>query len=518
VVASRAICVLALVSIGTGTAYSQGSGSDSGSDEEEISAGSGSALVAPKDPKARGEWLKDKMAAALTAHPTMAKAKIAAYVVEVESGNPLFASNETAAMSLASTTKLLTTVAALGTLGGGFRWRTAVYAEDLDEATGTVKGNLYVRGRGDPTLQPADLKQLAADIAARGIVKIEGQIVLDTTYFDTDTEPPHFGEQPKERAGFRAPVASFGVAKSAITVNVIAQPGGTAKVWLDPDAGDYVKLTKTEVTSDLLKKTRLEVKEKPVKDHLEIEVKGLIRPSDGSFDRRYRVDDPARFAGEVFRRALIAAGVKIGKRGFGAGPVPLTAKVVAVHDSAPLSLVVRDMNKQSDNYMAESVLKTLGAETRTTPGPAAWSDGLAAVSAYMSKIGLPAGSYKQENGSGLYGASEVSAKQLVTLLRAAHEDYRIGPDLVASLPVGGTDGTLARRWHGRDAAGRVRAKTGTLEKVTTLAGYVAVDGDHQLAFAILVNDIPKGERNTSRAMADEMVDAMIAYLEAAAAR
>ena len=69
-----------------------------------------------------------------------------------------------------------------------------------------------------------------------------------------------------------------------------------------------------------------------------------------------------------------------------------------------------------------------------------------------------------------------------------------------------------------DAAGRVRAKTGTLEKVTTLAGYVAVDGDHQLAFAILVNDIPKGERNTSRAMADEMVDAMIAYLEAAAAR
>jgi len=184
--------VLALVSIGTGTAYSQGSGSDSGSqtsDDEEIEVGSGSALVAPKDPKLRGAWLHDKLAAALTAHPTMAKAKIAAYVVEVESGNPLFASNETAAMSLASTTKLLTTVAALGTLGGGFRWRTAVYAEDLDEATGTVKGNLYVRGRGDPTLQPADLKQLAADIAARGIVKIEGQIVLDTTYFDTDTEP-----------------------------------------------------------------------------------------------------------------------------------------------------------------------------------------------------------------------------------------------------------------------------------------------------------------------------------------
>lgn len=510
--------MLALVSIGTGTAYSQGSGSDTGSDEEEIGNGSGAALVAPKDPKARGTWLKDKLAAALGAHPTLGKAKVSAYVVDVESGKELFGANEGAGMNLASNAKLLTSVAALGTLGGGFRWRTGVYAEEIDEATGTIKGDLYVRGHGDPTLQPADLKQLAADIAARGIVKIEGQIILDTSYFDTDTEPPHFGEQPKERAGYRAPVASFGVAKSAVTVNVIAQPGGAAKVWLDPDAGDYVKLTKTEVTSDPEKKTRLEVKEKPAKDKIEIEVKGLIRPTDGSFDRRYRVDDPARFAAEVFRKALIAEGVKVGKRGFGAGTVPPAAKLVAAHDSAPLSLVIRDMNKQSDNYLAESLLKTLGAETRATPGPAGWSDGLAAVRAYLGKIGLPAGSYKQDNGSGLYGATEVSAKQLVTLLRAAHADYRIGPDLVASLPVSGLDGTLAKRWHGHPAVGRVRAKTGTLDKVTTLAGYVAIDGDHELAFAILVNDIPAGQRNASRAMADEMVDAMVAYLEAAAAR
>jgi D-alanyl-D-alanine carboxypeptidase/D-alanyl-D-alanine-endopeptidase (penicillin-binding protein 4) len=164
------------------------------------------------------------------------------------------------------------------------------------------------------------------------------------------------------------------------------------------------------------------------------------------------------------------------------------------------------------------VLKTLGAETRTVPGPASWSDGLTAVRSYLATIGIPAGTYRQENGSGLYGSTEVSAKQLVTLLRAAQKDYRIGPDLVASLPVGGLDGTLARRWHGHDAAGRVRAKTGTLDKVVTLAGFVAVEGGHELAFAILVNDIPPGQRNASRAMADDMVDAMIAYLEAAATR
>jgi D-alanyl-D-alanine carboxypeptidase/D-alanyl-D-alanine-endopeptidase (penicillin-binding protein 4) len=207
--------------------------------------------------------------------------------------------------------------------------------------------------------------------------------------------------------------------------------------------------------------------------------------------------------------------VKIAKRGVGSGAIPQAAKLIATHESAPLAMIVRDMNKQSDNYFAESVLKTLGAESRTTPGPGTWADGTAAVKAALAKIGLPPGSYRADNGSGLFGASEVSAHQVVTLLRAAHKDYRIGPDLVASLPVGGVDGTLAKRWNKHAARGRVRAKTGTLDKVTTLAGFVGVDAGHPLAFAIIVNDIPAGQRPTSRAMADDMVDAMVAYLEAA---
>jgi len=108
----------------------------------------------------------------------------------------------------------------------------------------------------------------------------------------------------------------------------------------------------------------------------------------------------------------------------------------------------------------------------------------------------------------------VSAKQLVTLLRTAHADYRIGPDLLGSLPVGGMDGTLAKRWHNSPAQGRVRAKTGTLAAVRTLAGYVAIDSAHPLAFAILVNDIPPGQKPMVRAMADEMLEAIVAYLEA----
>ena len=526
--------MLALVSIDTGTARSQGTassaaGSGSGSaavidtngdDDDGAGSGSGSARVAPADPKARAKWLEEQLNSALSLRPLLtAKARIGIAVYDVETGAELYSKDGDVKLSLASNAKVLTATAALSALGGGFRWRTAVFIDDksLDETTGIVKGNLYIRGRGDPTLSSADLRAMAVEIAARGIRTIQGQLVIDDTYFDADTEPPHFAEQPKERAAFRAPVASLGVSRSAFLVNVIGEPGGTTKVWLEPDAGDYVKLTKTEVTSIREGRTRIkvEIKNDPTKKELlNVEVTGQIRYADGHWWSKRRIDDPARYAAEVFKRALADKAIKFTKKAIVSGPVPVNAMIVTAHDSQPLSTVIREMNKSSDNYFAESILKTMGAETRATPGPGSWNDGQAALQLALAKMGLPPGTYRSENGSGLFGATEVSAKQMVALLRNAHADYRIGPDLLGSLPVGGMDGTLARRWHNSAAKGRVRAKTGTLAAVTTLSGYVAIDGKRPLAFAIFVNDIPTGQKGPARAMADDILDAIVAYLEA----
>lgn len=475
--------------------------------------GSGSALVAPKDAKARTAWLRDRLNAAILGRPMLGKARVTYVIRDLATGTEIATREPDAGMNLASNVKLLTSVASLAGLGGGFRWRTAIYVDADPDPTGTVAGDLYLRGRGDPTLSFGALDQLAADVAARGIRTVAGKLVLDLTYFDDKIEPPHYEEQPKERAAFRAPVASFGVNRSSITVTVMAEPGGAARVTVDPPL-DYIKITKQDVTSVLEGRTRLKLDHKQKKDVVELEITGRIRAGEGSWDLRRRVDDPARFAAEIFKKALTKHGVIIKKRAIASDAVPLTAKVIAHHDSPPLGDVVRFMNKHSDNYLAESILKTLGAELKGTPGPATWADGTAAARAQLAKLGLATGSYRADNGSGLFAASEVSAKQLVTLLAAAHADYRIGPDLVASLPTGGYDGTLARRWHGKPARGRVRAKTGTLDKVTTLGGYIAVDPGHVLAFAILVNDIPVGQRPIVRGMIDEMVDAMAAYLGA----
>ena len=518
------VVVLALVSIDTQSARSQpagsaGSGSapTNGDEDDEATGSAGSALVAPAEPKARGIWLKQQMQAAIDTRPLLtAKAKIGVLVVDVTTGAELYARDADKGMNLASNAKLLTTVAALGTLGAGFRWRTTVFLDDkaLDETTGIVKGDMYLRGRGDPTLTVNDLRALATEIAARGVRTIQGNLVLDATYFDADVEPPHFSEQPKERAYFRAPIASFGVSRSSFLVNVIGEPGGAAKVWIEPDAGDHIKLTKMEVTSIVQGRTRIKVDVKPNKDVLEVEVTGQIRFADGHWWIKRRVDDPARYAIDVFKRALADKGVKFMRKTVKLGPVPVNAKLLVAHDSPPLSSVVREINKASDNYMAESVLKTMGAETRATPAPASWADGQAAVHAFLAKLGLPPGTYRSDNGSGLFSATEVSPSQMVTVLRGAHADYRIGPDLLGSLPVGGADGTLSKRWHGSAARGRVRAKTGTLAAVTTLAGYVGVDSQRPLAFAIFVNDIPTGQKGPARAMADDMLDVIVAYLEA----
>ena len=309
------------------------------------------------------------------------------------------------------------------------------------------------------------------------------------------------------------------MARSAVTVIVIAEPGGGATITLEPDAGDYISIVKREVTSVTEGRTRLRVETKrpATPNKVEYEVTGQIRAGEGSWDFRRRVDDPARFAGEVFRAALTAHGITIRGRQIAVGAAPPSAKPLAAHDSLPLADVVRFMNKLSDNYVAESVLKTLGAEARATAGlagPATWADGTAAVAAYLAKLGLPAGSYRADNGSGLFASTDVSAKQLVTLLAAAHADYRIGPDLLASLPIGGGDGTLGRRFHGTPAQGRVRAKTGTLDKVITLAGYIGVDSKAPLAFAVLVNDVPAGQRAIARAAIDDVVAILAAYLGA----
>ncbi|MBX3161446.1 MAG: D-alanyl-D-alanine carboxypeptidase/D-alanyl-D-alanine-endopeptidase [Deltaproteobacteria bacterium] len=500
-----AVTAIAAAAIGTIAATAQAKGPEDDDDDE--GTGSASGLVAPADPAKRSTWLTEKLAAAI--NPRL-RARLSYVVVDLTTGQELATRDADKGMNIASNAKLLTSVAALRTLGAGFRWRTSVHATGKIDKDGTVAGDLYLRGRGDPMLTVQQLQHLAEEVAAAGIHAVDGRLVIDASYFDDKYEPPHFSEQPWEQAGFRAPVAALSVARGAVTVTVVAEAAGKARVTVSPEC-DYVKIVKDQVTSSREGASRLRIEAKTVRDRFEIEATGVIRDGRGSWDLRKRVDDPARLAGEVFRKALAEHGIRI-KRGVASGTVPTGAKPIAAHDSQTLADVLRFMNKASDNTVAETVLKTIGAEAKKGAAPATWADGVAALVAELGKVGVSG--FRSDNGSGLFASSEVSARQLVKLLGVAHKDFRIGPDLMASLPVGGVDGTLARRWKGRPAYGRVRAKTGTLEKVSSLSGYVAVEAARPIAFAIIANDVAPGQMPLVKAAADDMVDALVAYLSA----
>lgn len=526
--AGALLVALACGSIGSPDARSQEATTAATTDPEieillDDAAVAGPPAAAPlpdiSDRDARNAWLQVRLGTLMGSHPPLAGSKIGVSIVDLESGDALYGKEPDALMNLASNAKVLTAAAALARLGPEFRWRTAAYADKWDPTTGTIKGNLYLRGRGDPTLRAADLRVLVHDLKLAGVRSIEGQIMFDLTYFDAVIEPPHFDEQPTERAGFRAPVSALSVDGNSVVVVVEPDTSGIfpAEVWVEPDLGDYVQITIADVASVDKGRTRIRVETRLEKDVIELEVTGQIRVDHGPEWIRRRIDDPVRMAGEVVKDALAAEGIPLRKKKLGRGAVPEKAIRLAYHESLPLGDIVRSMNKLSNNFYAEAVLKTLGAELGPAysipPRPATWADGLAAVDRWLVDVaGLEEKSYRFGNGSGLFASTEVSAAQMTRVLDAAWKDFRVGPDLAASLAVMGVDGTVRGRLVTTPARGRARAKTGTLAAVSTLAGYVAVDTRRPLAFAILLNDIPEGARAHARLLQDEIVAACVAYL------
>jgi D-alanyl-D-alanine carboxypeptidase/D-alanyl-D-alanine-endopeptidase (penicillin-binding protein 4) len=171
---------------------------------------------------------------------------------------------------------------------------------------------------------------------------------------------------------------------------------------------------------------------------------------------------------------------------------------------------VRDVNKTSNNFMAEQLLKTLGAETGGRPGT--WQKGIDAVAAFLDKLGIARADYKMTNGSGLYDSNRFSAHHFITLLRAAYRDFRFSADYLGSLALAGADGTIGHRMAGGPAERYVRAKTGTLLGVSCLSGYAGAPGKAPLVFSILMNDVGDATTAKARRIQDQIAETLVAYL------
>jgi D-alanyl-D-alanine carboxypeptidase/D-alanyl-D-alanine-endopeptidase (penicillin-binding protein 4) len=312
-----------------------------------------------------------------------------------------------------------------------------------------------------------------------------GDLVLDDGWFDGERIGPGFDQEEGDRS-YLAPTGALSLDWNTVAVHVAPgeRRGARARVEVEP-ASDLVKVENRATTVGARATRSLEVISTSSGGVQRVAVTGRIPLGSRTQVVRRKVDEPALHLGYVLRRYLALRGVTVtGKVRL--GPVPRSARLVHVAESEPLGDVVRRLNKTSNNFVAEQIVKALGAEVKGPPG--SWAKGIAATEEVLAELGVPRGSYVMKNGSGLNDTNRFSARQLVAVLRAMWGRFPLAAEYVSSLPVAARDGTIRWRMEGSAAAGRLRAKTGTLQGVTGLSGYVETAGRRTLAFAIIVND------------------------------
>jgi D-alanyl-D-alanine carboxypeptidase/D-alanyl-D-alanine-endopeptidase (penicillin-binding protein 4) len=473
------------------------------------------ALTAPPaEPGPRRDWLRVRLDELFTL-PALASAKLSVVVTEPDTGKVVYARGEKVGLNAASNVKIVTSAAALALLGPEYRWKTAVYGPSKAGARwlnpgGELPGDLYLRGSGDPTLSTRDLNELAADLAALGLRKVRGGLVVDATLFDGGTIGPAY-DQKGDSAAFRAPSSAASLNNNAVlvTISPAATAGGAARVVLDPPS-PYFMVSGRVITASKGPAVPLVETSDAGNGQTRITLSGRIRL--GSEPRYFlrRVVHPERFLGTTFLQMLQKRGITFDK------PLRQEAlptgdgwRALATHDSPPLAVVMHELNKRSSNFAAEQVIRTLGAEVVGRPGT--WDKGLEAVARYLENLGLPRGSYKMANGSGLYDSNRFSADQIAIVLRAAMRDFRISGEFLASLAVAGADGTLGHRMGGTSAERYVRAKTGTLANVSCLSGVAGAPGQKPLVFSMLMNEVTNPLE--ARAIQDRAAEILVSFLE-----
>jgi D-alanyl-D-alanine carboxypeptidase/D-alanyl-D-alanine-endopeptidase (penicillin-binding protein 4) len=350
---------------------------------------------------------------------------------------------------------------------------------------------------------------MVGDLAALGLHKVRGGLVVDDTLFDGGYIPPAY-DQKNDSTASRAPSSAASLNGNVVVVTVIPGPtaGAPARIILDPPSPYFTVTGKVTTASSGPASPTVETKEDGGRTRVIVGGRIKLGSDPRTFSRR--VGHPSLFLGYTLKQLMDRRGIAVGG-GVRVGAAPAQGlRVLAAHDSAPLAVVVQDLNKRSNNLAAEQLLRTLGAEIGGRPGN--WDKGLKAVGRHLASLGIKAGAYQMSIGSGLYDSNRFSAEQITTILRAAARDFRISAEFLASLAVAGTDGTIAHRMGGTLAERYVRAKTGTLANVSCLSGFAGSPGHLPLVFAILVNDV--ANPSDARRAQDRAAELLVAYLEA----
>ena len=391
--------------------------------------------------------------------------------------------NADVSVNPASTMKLVTTYAALEMLGPTYQWKTEFYA-DGPLSNGVLNGNLYLKGGGDPKLNMEKLWLLMRDLRANGVQTITGDLVLDRSHFIQPQLPQFNDDGGEENKPFLVKPDSLLVNLKALRF-VARNDGGRVLVSVEPPIAS-IRID-NQVKAVASKQCTGDVRYNPVvqADGVSVTVTGQL--GDGCNSQTYLslLDHPTYAAGAV-RAIWSELGGTIQGRSR-VEDVPKNARLLARAFSPDLVEIIRDINKYSNNTMAQQLFLSLGQRFRTD---ADGDDAKAAqrvVRQWMAKKGIIASHLVMENGSGLSRAERVSAREMATMLQSAWKSP-YAAEFISSLPLTGMDGTMRKRLKRTAMAGEAHIKTGTLNTVRAIAGFSRDSNGTTWAVTAILND------------------------------
>lgn len=426
-------------------------------------------------------------------HPALDVANVGIFVQDPKSRSVIYQQNPHKLFMPASNQKLITAAAALSSLGPEYRYTTKIYADGMI-TDGVLQGDLYIRGSGDPTLSgrfhdgdiTRDLENWADSLSALGIRRIEGDIIADANMFEGDRIGKGWSYDDLSY-WYAAQISALSFNDNCLDVTIVPGDsiGAPAKLSYEPET-DYITMQNDLITVHADSVTQYDYHREHGTNRMRFF--GKISRSEKAIDDYITVHNPALYTATVFSEILAGEGItfngEVNEVQYG-NRVPEYASMeqMVIYKSPPLSRIVEVINKKSQNFYAEQVLKTLGYERY---GKGTFDDGIRAVEAFLGGAGIDTEHLNVADGSGLSRRNLITPFQIATVLRTmytgSHRDVYF-----SSLPVGGADGTLSGRFRGTAAQHRVSAKTGYVGFVRTLSGYVKTRDDHSLIFSIMVN-------------------------------
>jgi D-alanyl-D-alanine carboxypeptidase/D-alanyl-D-alanine-endopeptidase (penicillin-binding protein 4) len=411
------------------------------------------------------------------------------YVEELVSGDVVLAWNEATPRNPASVEKMVTTLVALDILGPAYRWKTEVSA--LGEVdSGVLSGDLLLKGYGDPYLVTERFWQMLRRVRLEGIDRIDGNLLLDDSYFDVgDYDPAAFD---------REPLRAYNVSPNALLTNfkVVryffepAVDSAGVNVKLEPALENLDVVNRLRVTSGACRGYQRGITITPNDDYSQVTFSGRF-PSGCEI---YAMDRTAlghnEFTYGLFKSLWQESGGE-----FAGGWQNIVAdeavEPIVVFDSPPLSEVIAKVNKYSNNVMAKQLLFTLAAEQYGPAGTEA--KGRQVVREWLAEHGMDFEELRIDNGAGLSRNSRMTARHLGNMLRYAYESPFM-PEYLSSLSLSGLDGTLSRRFRDSSLTGQAHMKTGSLDHVSAVAGYFQARSGKRYIVVTMLNhtDIHRG--------------------------